>query len=93
VFVGGADAVDVMAGLPWELKCPKVIGVKVCRLCYQLLSLPVLRSQTAPHLLYNPLQLTGKLNEWCSAKDVILKVADILTVKVLATARIVPRSA
>jgi aconitate hydratase len=52
VGVGGADAVDVMAGLPWELKAPKVIGVK----------------------------LTGKLNPWCSPKDVILKVADILTV-------------
>jgi len=53
VGVGGADAVDVMAGLPWELKCPKVIGVK----------------------------LTGKLNGWTSPKDVILKVAGILTVK------------
>jgi len=53
VGVGGADAVDVMAGLAWELKAPKVIGVK----------------------------LTGKLNPWSSPKDVILKVADILTVK------------
>eukprot|EP00735_Rhodelphis_limneticus_P008875 TRINITY_DN2347_c0_g1::TRINITY_DN2347_c0_g1_i1::g.20674::m.20674 TRINITY_DN2347_c0_g1::TRINITY_DN2347_c0_g1_i1::g.20674 ORF type:complete len:784 (-),score=292.49,sp/Q54XS2/ACON_DICDI/68.95/0.0,Aconitase/PF00330.15/5e-176,Aconitase_C/PF00694.14/8.8e+03,Aconitase_C/PF00694.14/5.3e-46 TRINITY_DN2347_c0_g1_i1:80-2332(-) len=53
VGVGGADAVDVMAGIPWELKCPKVIGIK----------------------------LTGKLKEWTSPKDVILKVADILTVK------------
>jgi len=53
IGVGGADAVDVMAGLPWELKAPKVIGVK----------------------------LTGKLNEWTSPKDVILKVAGILTVK------------
>jgi len=53
VGVGGADAVDVMAGLPWELKAPKVIGVK----------------------------LTGKLHEWTSPKDVILKVAGILTVK------------
>ncbi|CEF67830.1 Aconitate hydratase, mitochondrial [Strongyloides ratti] len=53
IGVGGADAVDVMANIPWELKCPKVIGVK----------------------------LTGKLNGWTSAKDVILKVADILTVK------------
>jgi len=53
VGVGGADAVDVMAGIPWELKCPKVIGIK----------------------------LTGKLSEWASAKDVILKVAGILTVK------------
>src|SRR3569833_750101 len=53
VGVGGADAVDVMAGLPWELKMPKLIGVK----------------------------LTGKLNGWVSAKDVILKVAGILTVK------------
>ncbi|KAI0341014.1 aconitate hydratase [Trametopsis cervina] len=51
--VGGADAVDVMAGLPWELKCPKVIGVN----------------------------LTGKLSGWTSPKDVILKVAGILTVK------------
>ncbi|MCF6348357.1 MAG: aconitate hydratase [Flavobacteriaceae bacterium] len=53
IGVGGADAVDVMAGMPWELKFPKLIGVK----------------------------LTGKLNGWTAAKDVILKVADILTVK------------
>lgn len=53
VGVGGADAVDVMAGLPWELKAPKVIGVK----------------------------LTGKLSGWSSPKDVICKVAGILTVK------------
>jgi aconitate hydratase len=53
IGVGGADAVDVMAGLPWELKWPKLIGVK----------------------------LTGKLNGWVSAKDVILKLAGILTVK------------
>ena len=53
IGVGGADAVDVMAGMSWELKFPKIIGVK----------------------------LTGKLNGWTSAKDVILKVADILTVK------------
>ena len=53
IGVGGADAVDVMAGMPWELKMPKVIGVK----------------------------LTGKLSGWTSAKDVILKVAGILTVK------------
>jgi len=52
IGVGGADIVDVMAGLPWELKAPKVIGV----------------------------ELKGTLNEWCSPKDVILKVADILTV-------------
>ena len=53
IGVGGADAVDVMAGLPWELKMPKLIGVK----------------------------LTGKLSGWVSPKDVILKVAGILTVK------------
>ena len=53
VGVGGADAVDVMAGMAWELKFPKLIGVK----------------------------LTGKMNGWTSAKDVILKVAGILTVK------------
>ncbi len=53
VGVGGADAVDVMAGMPWELKFPKLIGVK----------------------------LTGKLNGWTAPKDVILKVAGILTVK------------
>jgi aconitate hydratase len=53
IGVGGADAVDVMAGLPWELKMPKLIGVK----------------------------LTGKMNGWTAAKDVILKVAGILTVK------------
>lgn len=53
IGVGGADAVDVMAGMPWELKFPKLIGV----------------------------HLTGKLSGWASAKDVILKVAGILTVK------------
>mgnify|MGYP000105974343 FL=1 len=53
IGVGGADAVDVMAGMPWELKFPKFIGVK----------------------------LTGEMNGWTSAKDVILKVAGILTVK------------
>ncbi|MFC1482874.1 aconitate hydratase [Candidatus Margulisiibacteriota bacterium] len=53
IGVGGADAVDVMVGLPWELKMPKSIGVK----------------------------LTGKLQGWSSAKDVILKLAGILTVK------------
>lgn len=53
IGVGGADACDVMAGLPWELKFPKLIGVK----------------------------LIGKLSGWTSAKDVILKVAGILTVK------------
>ena len=53
IGVGGADAVDVMVGMPWELKFPKLIGV----------------------------QLLGKLNGWASAKDVILKVAGILTVK------------
>jgi aconitate hydratase len=53
IGVGGADAVDVMAGMPWELKFPKLIGVK----------------------------LTGRLSGWTSAKDVILKVAGILTVK------------
>ncbi|MGE8293014.1 MAG: aconitate hydratase, partial [Sphingobacterium sp.] len=53
IGVGGADACDVMAGLPWELKFPKLIGVK----------------------------LTGKLSGWAAAKDVILKVAGILTVK------------
>jgi aconitate hydratase len=53
IGVGGADAVDVMAGLPWELKMPKLIGVK----------------------------LTGKMSGWTAPKDVILKVAGILTVK------------
>jgi aconitate hydratase len=53
IGVGGADACDVMAGLPWELKFPKLIGVK----------------------------LTGRLSGWASSKDVILKVAGILTVK------------
>ncbi|HMO60851.1 MAG TPA: aconitate hydratase [Ferruginibacter sp.] len=53
IGVGGADACDVMAGLPWELKMPKLIGVK----------------------------LTGKLSGWTAPKDVILKVAGILTVK------------
>jgi aconitate hydratase len=53
IGVGGADACDVMAGLPWELKFPKLIGVK----------------------------LRGKLSGWTSAKDIILKVAGILTVK------------
>jgi len=53
IGVGGADAVDVMAGMPWELKFPKLIGIK----------------------------LTGKLSGWAAPKDVILKVAGILTVK------------
>jgi aconitate hydratase len=53
IGVGGADAVDVMADMPWELKMPKLIGVK----------------------------LTGRLNGWTSPKDIILKVAGILTVK------------
>jgi aconitate hydratase len=53
IGVGGADAVDVMAGMPWELKFPRIVGVR----------------------------LTGKLSGWTSAKDVILKVAGILTVK------------
>ena len=53
IGVGGADAVDVMAGMPWELKFPKLIGVK----------------------------LSGKLNGWTAPKDVILKVAGLLTVK------------
>ena len=53
IGVGGADAVDVMAGMPWELKFPKIIGIN----------------------------LKGKLNGWASSKDIILKVAGILTVK------------
>ncbi len=53
IGVGGADAMDVMAGMPWELKFPKLIGI----------------------------HLTGKLSGWSSAKDVILKVAGILTVE------------
>ena len=53
IGVGGADAVDVMAGMPWELKFPKLIGVK----------------------------LTGELSGWTSAKDVILKVAGVLTAR------------
>ncbi|MCF6357992.1 MAG: aconitase family protein, partial [Draconibacterium sp.] len=53
IGVGGADAVDVMAGMAWELKMPKLIGIK----------------------------LTGKLSGWAAPKDVILKVAGILTVK------------
>src|SRR4030095_11846757 len=53
IGVGGADACDVMAGFPWGLKMPKLVGVK----------------------------LTGKMSGWTSAKDVILKVAGILTVK------------
>jgi len=53
IGVGGADAVDVMTGMGWELKFPKIIGIK----------------------------LTGKLKGWCSAKDVILKITGLLTVK------------
>ncbi|MCD4769008.1 MAG: aconitate hydratase, partial [Bacteroidales bacterium] len=53
IGVGGADAVDVMAGMPWELKMPEIIGVK----------------------------LTGKMNGWTAPKDIILKLAGILTVK------------
>ena len=52
IGVRGEDAADVMVGLPWELKCPKVIGVK----------------------------LTGKLSGWISPKDIILKLAGILTI-------------
>lgn len=54
IGVGGADAVDAMADIPWELKAPNVIGVK----------------------------LTGQLNPWASPKDVILKLAGLLTVRV-----------
>ena len=53
IGVGGADASDVMAGLPWEVKCPKLLGVR----------------------------LTGSLNGWTSAKDVIIKLCGILTTK------------
>ncbi len=53
IGVGGADAVDVLAGMGWELKFPKIIGIK----------------------------LTGKLNGWASAKDIILKISGLLTVK------------
>lgn len=53
IGVGGADAVDALAGIPWEVKCPKVLGVK----------------------------LTGKLSGWTSPKDVILKLAGMLTVR------------
>jgi len=53
IGVGGADAVDVMAGMPWELKWPKILGIK----------------------------LTGKMSGWTSAKDIILKLAGMLTVK------------
>jgi len=53
IGVGGADAVDVMAGMPWELKMPRIIGIR----------------------------LTGRLSGWCSPKDIILKVAGMLTVK------------
>ena len=53
IGVGGADAVDVMAGMPWELKFPKFIGIK----------------------------LTGTMSGWTSAKDIILKVAGLLTTK------------
>lgn len=53
IGVGGADAVDVMTGMEWELKMPRIIGVR----------------------------LTGKLSGWTSPKDVILKLAGILTVK------------
>lgn len=53
IGVGGADAVDVMAGMPWELKMPRIIGVK----------------------------LTGRFNGWASPKDLILKLAGLLTVK------------
>jgi len=53
IGVGGADAVDVMVGMPWELKMPKLLGIK----------------------------LTGKLSGWVSAKDIILKIAGMLTVK------------
>ena len=73
IGVGGADAVDVMAGLPWELKCPQVINsspainVIICQclcVCLQVIGV----------------RLTGEMGGWTAPKDVILKVADILTV-------------
>lgn len=73
IGVGGADAVDVMAGLPWELKCPQVINsspeinIIICQclcVCLQVIGV----------------RLTGEMGGWTAPKDVILKVADILTV-------------
>ena len=71
IGVGGADAVDVMAGLPWELKCPKVrekyiVVLVSCLSCCMFQVIGV--------------RLVGKMSGWTAPKDVILKVADILTV-------------
>ena len=97
IGVGGADAVDVMAGLPWELKCPKV------RKQYSIPTIYLYTNNTsvyqqqyvyycntaantccfsaaAADLQVIGVRLTGSLNGWTSPKDVILKVADILTV-------------
>lgn len=74
IGVGGADAVDVMANIPWELKCPKVLHALnlkktfVFLICWSLIKVIGVR-------------LTGELQGWTSPKDVILKVAGILTVK------------
>lgn len=88
IGVGGADAVDVMAGIPWELKCPKVGKLQYC--AHSSSSLFALFLFLNIFTTIYPLissskvigvKLTGTLSGWTSPKDVILKVAGILTVK------------
>ncbi|KAI2658510.1 Aconitate hydratase, mitochondrial [Labeo rohita] len=103
IGVGGADAVDVMAGIPWELKCPnssccqcecdqenglkeklvlytlKIAGLKTTQ--FELFGNPTLGKYWTEHMLVIGVKLTGTLSGWTSPKDVILKVAGILTVK------------
>ena len=91
IGVGGADAVDVMAGIPWELKCPNVSRIQHLVTLFSTQSsflaffsflafLPTIyRSISSSKVI--GVKLTGSLSGWTSPKDVILKVAGILTVK------------
>ncbi|CAG0893035.1 unnamed protein product [Darwinula stevensoni] len=83
IGVGGADAVDVMADLPWELKCPKVNAAVVTKQKPTALRRKVLDKNVLYWMMSDVIgvHLTGKLSGWTAPKDVILKVADILTVK------------
>lgn len=89
IGVGGADAVDVMAGIPWELKCPNVSRISTSFIilnsssCFYFHPWPFLTTINLP--IISPqvigVKLTGSLSGWTSPKDIILKVAGILTVK------------
>lgn len=94
IGVGGADAVDVMAGIPWELKCPKVSRIQYSAHILLSVSSWTFVSSHSLYLMYHTntkspissskvigVKLTGSLSGWTSPKDVILKVAGILTVK------------